>query len=55
VRRKNVVTSTQLAPRTRDGEGAGERVWRPELSPVSFLRQAAEVHADATALVHGAR
>jgi fatty-acyl-CoA synthase len=39
----------------RDGDHAGERVWRTELSPVSFLTRAAEVYADATALVHGAR
>ena len=46
--------STQAAPRAQDSDRAGERVWRTELSPVSFLRRAAEVHADATALVHGA-
>jgi acyl-CoA synthetase (AMP-forming)/AMP-acid ligase II len=49
------MTSTQIAPQTQNGDRAGERVWRTELSPVSFLRRAAEVHADATALVHGAR
>jgi len=49
------MTSTQVAPETREGDRAGERVWRTELSPVSFLRRAAEVHADAPALVHGAR
>jgi acyl-CoA synthetase (AMP-forming)/AMP-acid ligase II len=49
------VTLTQIAPRRLDAGRAVERVWRTELSPVSFLRRAAEVHADATALVHGAR
>ncbi len=49
------MTSTQIAPQTQDSDRAGERVWRTELSPVSFLRRAAEVHADAPALVHGAR
>ena len=47
--------STQAAPRAREDHRAGERVWRTELSPVSFLVRAAEVHAGATALVHGAR
>ena len=49
------MASTQIAPQTQDGDMAAERVWRTELSPVSFLRRAAEVHADAPALVHGAR
>ena len=49
------MTLTQTAPQTQDGDRAGERVWRTELSPVSFLRRAAEVHADAPALVHGVR
>jgi fatty-acyl-CoA synthase len=49
------MTSTQIAPQTQDSDRAGERVWRTELSPVSFLRRAAEVHADAPALVHGVR
>ena len=49
------MTSTQIAPQMQDSDRAGERVWRTELSPVSFLRRAAEVHADAPALVHGAR
>ena len=47
--------STLIAPQTLNGDRAGERVWRTELSPVSFLRRAAEVHADAAAPVHGAR
>ena len=47
--------TTQAAPRARDNHRAGERVWRTELSPVSFLVRAAEVHAGATALVHGGR
>ena len=49
------MTTTQIAPQTQGRDRAGERVWRTELSPVSFLRRAAEVHADAPALVHGAR
>ena len=49
------MTYTQIAPQAQDSDRAGERVWRTELSPVSFLRRAAEVHADAPALVHGAR
>ena len=49
------MTSTQIAPQTQRNDRAGERVWRTELSPVSFLRRAAEVHADAPALVHGDR
>ncbi len=49
------MTSTQVAPRMTDGDRAGECVWRTELSPVSFLGRAAEVYADAPALVHGAR
>jgi fatty-acyl-CoA synthase len=49
------MTSTQIAPQTQSIDRAGERVWRTELSPVSFLRRAAEVHAEAPALVHGAR
>jgi non-ribosomal peptide synthetase component F len=49
------VTSTLVAPQTRDGDQAVERVWRTELSPVSFLVRAAEVHAGATAPVHGGR
>jgi fatty-acyl-CoA synthase len=47
--------STLIEPQTRTSDRGGERVWRTELSPVSFLRRAAEVHADAPALVHGAR
>ncbi len=49
------MASTQIVPRAQDGEQAGERVWRTELSPVSFLARAAEVYSDAPALVHGAR
>ncbi len=50
------MSSTQIAPRVSATERAGERaVWRTELSPVSFLRRAAEVHAEAPALVHGSR
>jgi fatty-acyl-CoA synthase len=48
------MTLTQIAPRQAAARD-GERVWRTELSPVSFLRRAVEVHADATALAHGAR
>ena len=47
--------TTKRAAEAPDGDRAGECVWRTELSPVSFLRRAAEVHADAPALVHGAR
>jgi fatty-acyl-CoA synthase len=46
---------TQVAPEPRTADRDGERVWRTELSPVSFLRRSAEVHADATAVVHGPR
>ena len=47
--------ATQAAPRERLDGRAGVRVWRTELSPVSFLVRATEVHAGATALVHGTR
>ncbi len=47
--------ATQAAPRERQDGRAGVRVWRTELSPVSFLVRATEVHAGATALVHGTR
>jgi len=49
------MTTTQIAPHSQASDRAGERVWRTELSPVSFLRRASEVHADAPALVHGSR
>ena len=50
------MASTQTAARARDvDQDDGPAVWRTELSPVSFLRRAAAVHADATAVVHGAR
>jgi acyl-CoA synthetase (AMP-forming)/AMP-acid ligase II len=49
------MTSARVAPRARARERGGERVWRTELSPVSFLGRAAVVHADAPALVHGPR
>ena len=45
-------STTLITPQTQGSNGAGERVWRTELSPVNFLRRAAEVHADAPALVH---
>jgi non-ribosomal peptide synthetase component E (peptide arylation enzyme) len=47
--------ATQAAPRERQDSRSGARVWRTELSPVSFLVRAAEVHTRATALVHGDR
>lgn len=50
------MSSTQISPQVSATDRAGERaVWRTELSPVSFLRRAAEVHAEAPALVHGDR
>ncbi len=36
------MTSTRIAPQTQDSNRAGGRVSRPKLSPVSFLRRAAE-------------